>query len=88
MNKWREFWLNTRLERIYKDGDASCPDDEVHTIEIGALREAEERIEKLVECSLKVRSAWFNNKYLSEEMKTACNELDFLLAEINGAKNE
>lgn len=40
-----EFWLNTRLERIYFDSDASCPDDEVHVIEYRAYKELQSALE-------------------------------------------
>lgn len=43
--KPREFWLNIRLERIYKDSDASCPDDEVHVVEFQALKNVRDAYE-------------------------------------------
>jgi hypothetical protein len=42
-----EFWLNMRLERIYFDSDASCPDDEVHVIEYEAFKKLRDENEAL-----------------------------------------
>lgn len=63
-NKYREFWINERMERIYKNSDASCPDDEIHVIDIQALREAQAEIEKL-----KKRLAAFSHNHITRDIK-------------------
>ena len=46
-SKPREFWLNERQGRFYKDSDASCPDEEIHVVEASAITQLMEVAEAM-----------------------------------------
>ena len=76
----REFWLNTRLERIYKDSDASCPGDEIHVVNHAwHLLEMERVNEKLEHC--RVSNKQKSDDYFKQMMRISALTAKLELAE-------